>query len=176
MSERAGLSDYILLSVEVVSSQGRSGSNFLVHWCLPRPLQRNWTIPRYIPHHPPWECHTCCPSPTQVPYRSTALGMGQTEWMGTGRNHHTCWRTNRLGIITSILNETKRKTTTLLESQRPQLGDQERPLQDPNSGRNNPQASRQYQVHKVGWNCIIPMHRSGWRDGLEPPTSWLSSP
>ena len=33
MSERAGLSDYILLSVEVVSSQGRSGSNFLVHLC-----------------------------------------------------------------------------------------------------------------------------------------------
>ena len=33
MSERAGLSDYILLSVEVVSSQGRSGSNFLHHLC-----------------------------------------------------------------------------------------------------------------------------------------------
>ena len=98
------------------------------HWCLPRSLQRNWMIPRYIPHHPPWEHHTCCPPPTQVPYHSTALGMGQTEWMGTGRKHHTCWRTNRLGIITSILNETKRKTTTLLESQRPQLGNQERPL------------------------------------------------
>ena len=33
MSERAGLSDYILLSVKVVSSQGRSGSNFLVNLC-----------------------------------------------------------------------------------------------------------------------------------------------
>ena len=33
MSERARPSDYILLSVEVVSSQGRSGSNFLVHLC-----------------------------------------------------------------------------------------------------------------------------------------------
>ena len=52
---------------------------------------------------------------------------------------------------------------TLLESQRPQLGDQERPLQDPNSGRNNPQASWQYQVHDVGWNFVIPMHRSGLR-------------
>ena len=33
MSERARLSDYILLSTEVVSSQGRSGLNFLVHLC-----------------------------------------------------------------------------------------------------------------------------------------------
>ena len=33
MSERAGLIYYILLSVEVVWSQGRSGSNFLVHFC-----------------------------------------------------------------------------------------------------------------------------------------------
>ena len=98
------------------------------HRCLPGSLWRNWMIPRYIPHHPPWECHTCCPSPMQVPYHSVALGTGQTEWMGTGRHHHTCWRTDRLGIITSILNETKWKTTTLLESQRPQLGNQERPL------------------------------------------------
>ena len=33
MSKRAGLSDYRILSVEVVWSQGRSGSNFLVHLC-----------------------------------------------------------------------------------------------------------------------------------------------
>ena len=52
---------------------------------------------------------------------------------------------------------------TMLESQRPQLGDQERPLQDPNCGRNHPQVGWKHQIHKVRRNFILPMHRSGLR-------------
>ena len=49
-----------------------------------------------------------------------------------------------------------------------ECSDQEGPLKDPYCGRDHPRVGWQQEVHQVGWNFIIPLHRPRLRV-ITPP-------
>ena len=80
-----------------------------------------------------------CPIALQ-PLIQTKLDEWEKEDIITPVEEPTDW----VSSLAYSMKPNQWKAAPLLESQRPQLGDQERPLQDPNCGRNNPPVGRKH--------------------------------
>ena len=85
-------------------------ANQLQRWSnqgLPKPIWRNWEIPRYLPHISQRGCHTCCAHILEMPNSHKTPGRQEAGQTLGARNHCAGDRTNRLGIIISLLMESR---------------------------------------------------------------------
>ena len=74
---------------------------------LPRLIRRNWQIPRYLPHISQRGCHTCCVHTREMPNCHMTIGRQEAGQTLEARSHCASDRTNRLGIIISLLMESR---------------------------------------------------------------------
>ena len=108
---------------------------------LPRSIRRNWEIPRYLLHLSEGGCHTCCAHTLEMPNSHTTLGR-QEAGQALGSKKSLCqWQTNGLGIIISLLMESRRWPKDMPKPHTSEQSYQKGPLQDTNTWRNHPWGS-----------------------------------
>ena len=63
---------------------------------------------KYLPHISQGGCHTCCAHTLKMPNSHTTLGRQEAGQTLGARSRCASYRTNRLGIIISLLMESRR--------------------------------------------------------------------